>query len=116
MEPYDAKKLKARLEELAIGLPYEVTTRPMMGGFIGYAGGKPFVSLSSGGFGIKLLPDDQERLLKRKGAQRMRHLPDQPPSKTYIAVSVDDLGDDTVMIEWLLIAAATAPTPKSRKR
>ena len=113
---YDSKTLKARLEELAVTLPHEVTTRPMMGGFIGYADGKPFVSLSTGGFGVKLLPEDQERLLKRNGAERMRHLPDQPPSKTYISVGADDLADDGVMTEWLLIAAATAPTPKPRKR
>lgn len=116
VDPYDAKLLKVRLEELAINLPHEVTTRPMMGGFIGYADGKPFVSLSTGGFGVKLLPDDQERLLTRKGAERMRHLPDQPPSKTYVAFSRDDLDNDSVMIEWLSIAAASAPTPKPRKR
>jgi hypothetical protein len=34
---HDPKVLKDRLEQLAEELPFEVTTRPMMGGYIGYA-------------------------------------------------------------------------------
>jgi hypothetical protein len=35
--PADPPALKARLQELALDLPFEVTVRPMMGGYIGYA-------------------------------------------------------------------------------
>src|SRR4029077_17695240 len=42
---HDPRTLLARLDELAAHLPFEVTTRPMMGGFIGYADGRTFASL-----------------------------------------------------------------------
>jgi hypothetical protein len=86
----------------------------MMGGFSGYADGRPFVSISTGGLGIKLLPADQERALARPGASRMRHSPDGPASKTYVTFSDADTGDDDVMVEWLLVAARTAPPRKKR--
>ncbi|MHB1172370.1 MAG: TfoX/Sxy family protein [Lacisediminihabitans sp.] len=111
----DPTRLLARLHYIRKALPFEVTTRPMMGGHVGYANGKPFVSLSTGGFGIKLLPADQERLLDREGSRRMQHSPSDPPSKTYIAVGAADLDDDDTLIEWLTLAAATTPTPKQRR-
>lgn len=114
MTVHDPKALKQRLEDLARGLPFEVTTRPMMGGFIGYADGRTFVSMSTGGLGVKLLPADQERALARPGAARMRHAPDQPESKTYIVFSEADTADDRVMTEWLLVAGQTAPARPKR--
>ena len=111
---HDPKLLKGRLEELAGHLPFEVTTRPMMGGFIGYADGRTFVSISTGGLGVKLLPADQERALARPGASRMRHSPEEPESKSYITFSDADTGDDDLMIEWLRLAAQTAPARKKR--
>ncbi|ANN17155.1 hypothetical protein SD37_16900 [Amycolatopsis orientalis] len=116
MKAHNPHELLARLNEIAAGLPFEVTTRPMMGGFIGYADGKVFVSISSGGLGVKLLPADQERALARPGATRMRHSADQPYSKTYITLSDKDIADDDVLTEWLLLAAKTAPAPKPRKK
>jgi TfoX/Sxy family transcriptional regulator of competence genes len=114
MAAHDPKVLRDRLGQLARGLPFEVTSRPMMGGFIGYAGGRTFVSISTGGLGIKLLPSDQERALTRPGAARMRHSPDEPESKTYITFSDADTADDEFMIEWLVLAAETAPARKKR--
>lgn len=114
MAAHDPSLLRQRLLDLASALPFEVTTRPMMGGYIGYADGRVFVSLSSGGFGIKLLPADQERALLRPGAARMQHSPDEPVSKSYITLSVTDTADDDVMLEWLRLAAATAPVRKAR--
>ncbi len=35
MVVYDPKVLRDRLTQLAPGLPFEVTSRPMMGGFVG---------------------------------------------------------------------------------
>jgi len=88
MAEFDPTTLKDRLESLRGELPYEISTRPMMGGFIGYADGRVFVSMSrGGGFGVKLLPADQELLLGRPGSRRMQHAPNQPESKTYIALS-----------------------------
>ncbi len=45
MTVHDPKVLKNRLEQLAEELPCEVTSRPMIGGFIGYADGRKFVSI-----------------------------------------------------------------------
>ncbi len=114
MAVHDPKVLRDRLGQLAQELPFEVTSRPMMGGFIGYADGRTFVSISTGGLGIKLLPSDHERALTRPGAARMRHSPDEPESKTYITFSDADTADDEFMIEWLLLAAKTAPARKKR--
>jgi hypothetical protein len=104
----------ARLDELAEQLPFEVTARPMMDGFVGYADGRTFVSLSPGGLGIKLFASDQERTLSRPGAARLRHAPEDHPSKTYITFSDVDIADDDLMIEWLLLAGRNAPPQKRR--
>ena len=114
MAVHDPKVLRARLEELATVLPFEVTTRPMMGGFIGYADGRTFVSISTGGLGVKPLPADQDRALARPGAARMRHSPEEPESKSYVTFSDADTADDDFMIDWLIVAARTAPPKKKR--
>ena len=114
MAPHDPKALKLRLEELADDLPFEVTTRPIMGGVIGFADGRTFVSLSTGGFGVKLLPADRERALARPGATGMRHSPEEPESKSYITFSDADTADDGFLLEWLELAARTAPAKKAR--
>jgi len=78
MAEFDPTALRARLESLRAELPYEITTRPMMGGFIGYADGRVFVSMSSGGgFGIKLLPADHDVLL-----EWLRRSAETAPGKT----------------------------------
>ena len=107
----DPAALLARLQYISQALPFEVTTRPMMGAA---ANGRPFVSLATGGFGIKLLAAEQERLLARPGSRRQQHGPDEPPSRTYIAIGDDDLRDDEVLIEWLTLAGRTAPAPRPR--
>ena len=109
---HDPEVLRNRLTQLAQGLSFEVTSRPMMGGFIGYADGRTFVSISTGGLGIKLLPSDQERALTRPGAARMRHSPEEPESKSYVTFSAADTADDDFMTEWLRLAAETAPARK----
>ena len=115
MTVHDPEALRMRLEQLAEDLPFEVTTRPMMGGFIGYADGRTFVSLSTGGFGVTLLPADQERALLRPGAARMRHSPEEPESKSYITFSEADTADDRFMTGWLQLAADTAPATRKRR-
>lgn len=115
MAEFDPTTLKDRLESMRGALPFEISTRPMMGGFIGYADGRVFVSMSrGGGFGVKLLPADQEHLLTRPGSRRMQHASDQPESKTYIALSAADLDDDDVLLTWLRRSAETAPGKTKR--
>lgn len=114
MAPHDPKALLDRLIALSGEVPFEVTSRPMMAGYTGYAGGRPFVSLSTGGFGIKLLPKDQERALTRPGSAMLRHSPEGPSSKSYVTFSDSDTANDDFVIEWLRLAARTAPPPKRR--
>jgi TfoX/Sxy family transcriptional regulator of competence genes len=104
----DPRALKARLDEVADGLPFEVTTRAMMGGTIGSADGAVFVSLSRGGFGIKLAGEDHAALLARPGARRQRHGAGEPESKTYVILPPDDLADDAVLLHWLERAGTAA--------
>ena len=111
---HDPRVLRDRLEQLAPELPYAVTSRPMMGGFIGYADGRTFVSISTGGLGVKLLPADQERALTRPGAARMRHSPEEPESRSYITFSAADTADDAFLTGWLRLAAESAPARKKR--
>ncbi len=92
------RALRARLDDVADALPFHITTRAMMGGFIGYADGAVFVSLSRGGFGVKLTGPDHAELLARAGATRQRHGDDQPPSKTYVTIPAADLDDDDYLI------------------
>jgi hypothetical protein len=42
----------------------------------------------------------------------MRHSPEEPESKSYMTFSEADTADDEFMIEWLLLAAKTAPAKK----
>ena len=111
--PADPAALRARLLEVAPALGVEVTTRAMMGGWVGCADGRPFVSLSTGS-GIQLLPTDAEVLLVRPGARRLRHSPEQPESRTYVAPSPGDVDDDVVLEHWSGLAARTTPAPRRR--
>ena len=119
MPLYDPHQLLTRFEELAAQMPFVVTTRRMMSGYMAYADGKVFVSISRGGLGVKLTGDDHGRALGRAGARRLRHLEGQPESRTYVAFSDDDIGDDDLMIEWLILAARlaqSAPPTRTRRR
>ena len=114
MEHYDPKILAKRLLSVSDSLPFETTIRSMMGGYLGFANGQVFVWLSIGGFGIKLLPQDQTRLLVRPGTRRMQRLPSHPPSKTYITFSREDLEEDPLLIEWLTRSGRTAQPSSQR--
>ena len=78
MTVHDPEELKSRLEQLTEELPFKMTSRPMMGGFIGYADGRTFVFLSTGGLGLKLVPparngrspDPEEAMSRRSAHQR----------------------------------------------
>jgi TfoX/Sxy family transcriptional regulator of competence genes len=96
----DPKALQA---ELAAAVPdVALTFRAMFGGILAYADGKPVASLSNVGLALKLSTDDQEALLKVKGAKRLQYEPDQPPSKTYIVVPPSVLKDRRRFHDWVL--------------
>jgi len=112
-------ELLVRFDSLARQLPFVVTTRRMMGGYVAYADGKVFASLSGGGLGVKLLGDAHAAAMDRTGARRLRHREDQPESVSYVVFSDDDLADDDLMVEWLTLAARgarSAPRTRSRRR
>jgi TfoX/Sxy family transcriptional regulator of competence genes len=119
MQHYDPQQLLVRFDELGEQLPFVVTTRRMMSGYVAYADGKVFVSISRGGLGVKLTNDLHALAVSHPGARRMRHLEGQPESKTYVTFSDGDLEDDAFMLEWLTLAARlaqSAPKAKARKR
>ncbi|MFG6492813.1 TfoX/Sxy family protein [Microbacterium sp. P03] len=107
--------LRRRLIEISDTLPFPVRTRAMMGSFIGYADELPFVSLSPGGFGIKVEGAERDELLARPGAQPMRHTPTDPPSKTYVTLAPSDIDDDELLQLWLTRAGRSARHRAAKK-
>jgi len=111
----DPKSLQAELEAAVPDVP--LTFRPMFGGILAYANGKPMASLSNVGLALKLSADDQEALLKLKGAKRLQYEPDQPPSKTYIVVPPSLLKDRRRLHDWVLKSVeCNKPSQKRRAK
>ena len=80
---YVPAELQARL--LAATSPeLELSFRPMFGGIMGYARGRPFASLSDVGLAFKLAGADHVALLALPGARPLRYEPDSPPSQSYV--------------------------------
>jgi TfoX/Sxy family transcriptional regulator of competence genes len=96
----DPKTLQAQLEAAVPDVA--LTFRPMFGGILAYADGKPVASLSNVGLALKLAAEDQEALLKVKGAKRLQYEPDQPPSKSYIVVPLSLMKDARRFHDWVL--------------
>ena len=59
-------------------------------------------SLSNIGLALKLAAEDQEVLLRVKGAKRLQYEPDQPPSKSYIVVPPSLMKDTRRFHDWVL--------------
>jgi TfoX/Sxy family transcriptional regulator of competence genes len=96
----DPKRLQA---QLAAAVPdVALTFRPMFGGILAYADGKPVASLSNVGLALKLAAEDQDALLRLKGAKRLQYEPGQPPSKSYIVVPPSLLKDTGRFHDWVL--------------
>ncbi len=108
----DPKALQAQLEAAVPDLA--LTFRPMFGGILAYADGKPLASLSNVGLALKLSPKDQEELLRVKGAVRLRYDPDAPPSKTYIVVPPSLMKDARRFHDWVL-KSATGNKPSQKR-
>ena len=84
----------------------ELAFRPMFGGIMGYAGGKPFASLSNIGLALKLAGADRDALLAIPGAQPLRYAPDQPPSKSYVVVPGAVLSEPGQLRPWIVRSVA----------
>lgn len=101
-----------RVHEVRSGLPCEITHRPMFGGAMLYADGRPVASLSEAGLAVKLPKSRQDNLLDVPGAHRLRHHATSPESRTYIVLPPDLVDDDDQLLTWLALAAEhAAPRP-----
>ncbi len=103
---HDPKRLQAILER-ASPPDLELAFRPMFGGIMGYAHGKPFASLSDVGLALKVAGLDRDALLAVEGSAPLRYAPDQPPSKSYVVVPQVMLEDNDALRPWIVRSAAT---------
>ncbi|MDZ5647882.1 TfoX/Sxy family protein [Nitrospirillum sp. BR 11828] len=113
---HDPKTLQAAMVAAVPDL--ELTYKPMFGGILAYAGGKPVASLSDVGLALKLTGPDHAALLGLPGAKPLQYGPDQPVSKTYTLVPDGLLADPPALRDWVhkaAQAAAKAPARKAKK-
>lgn len=113
------RALLEMIDRVRDDLPVELTHRPMFGGAMLYADGRPMASLSDVGLAIKLPPKRQAELLAEPGTTRLRYQPKAPPSRSYIVLSEIITADDEQLLHWLRVAAqhaASAPQPRTRAR
>jgi TfoX/Sxy family transcriptional regulator of competence genes len=102
---HDPKRLR---EIMADAAPpeLELAFRPMFGGIMAYAEGKPFASLSNVGLALKVKGPLFAEFLAAVGAQPLRYVPDAPPSKSYALVPDEMLDDREALQSWMARAAA----------
>ena len=99
-------------------LAADLAFRPMFGGIMGYARGRPFASLSNVGLALKLGPADRNALLAEPGAAPLRYEPDSPPSRQYVVVPRAMLDAPGDLIGWLerSVAHVLAPPRKPPRK
>jgi len=114
----DPKTLQSAIEA-AIGpeaMEYDIRFRPMFGGIMSYAFGRPFASLSVAGIAVKLSSDDRARLIK-EGGYPLRYKESDPPSKSYTIIPksiVEEKGES--LKEWLVLSMTHCKTLPVKKR
>ena len=114
--PHDPKALQTVLEGAAPP-DLELMFKPMFGGVLAYAYGKPLASLSDVGLALKASGKLNAEFLATPGAVPLRYEPDAPPSKTYVVVPETMLGDREALRAWIVKAAADlAAAPAKKKR
>ena len=109
----DPASLRALLAAAAPDL--DLTFRPMFGGIMGYAAGKPFASLSDVGLALKLAGADHDALLALPGARPLQYEPDSPPSRSYVLVPPPMLDDPAALAAWARRSAGSAAARPARK-
>jgi TfoX/Sxy family transcriptional regulator of competence genes len=102
---HDPKRLR---EIMADAAPpeLELAFRPMFGGIMAYAEGKPFASLSNVGMALKAKGPVMADFLAVAGAAPLRYRPDAPPSKSYVVVPEAMLDDREALRDWIARAWA----------
>ena len=115
--PHDPKALRDILA--AAGPPdTPLDFRAMFGGILAYVDGRPLASLSDVGLALKLTGNEHAAFVAA-GAVPLRYEPDAPPSKTYLVVPDDLLGDVGALGAWITRAIANvraAPAKAKRAR
>ncbi len=94
----------------------ELAFKPMFGGIMAYAEGRPFASLSDVGLALKLAGADREALLATPGAQPLRYAADQPPSKSYVVAPEAMLSDLDGLRGWIARSVAGLASKPARRR
>ena len=112
---HDPKRLQ-ELVQRAASPDLTVSFRPMFGGIIAYADGKPFASLSNVGLAVKLAGQDHTDLLGCDGAAALRYEPNKPASKSYVVVPTTMLSDADALRTWITRSAAGLAPKPSRLR
>jgi TfoX/Sxy family transcriptional regulator of competence genes len=107
------KSLKAILQTAAPP-DLELAFRPMFGGIMAYALGKPFASLSDVGLALKFSGAEREALLAVEGACALRYAPDMPPSKSYVVVPDAMLANRDELRAWTVRSVAGLAPGKGR--
>jgi len=95
----------------------ELLFKPMFGGIMAYAYGKPLASFSNVGLGLKAPPPLMAEFLAVPGAAPLRYEPDAPASKSYVVVPPAVLADREALRGWIVKAVAgltAAPAKKKR--
>ena len=111
---YDTKHLQ---QVFAGAVPdQELSYRPMFGGILVYAGGRPLASLSNMGLGLKMCGPDHAVLLGLKGAERLRYDMNAPLSKSYVVVPRSMLEDTDLLRSWILRAMSALPAAKPKRK
>jgi TfoX/Sxy family transcriptional regulator of competence genes len=113
---HDPKALQTILADAAPP-DLELVFKPMFGGILAYAYGKPLASLSDVGLALKAAGPLNAELLAAPGAVALRYEPNAPPSKTYVVVPTGMLTDRDALRGWIVKAAAgVAATPAKAKK
>jgi TfoX/Sxy family transcriptional regulator of competence genes len=113
---HDPKALQA-IFAAAAPPDLELVFKPMFGGILAYAYGKPLASLSDVGLAVKASGALNAEFLATPGAVALRYEPDAPASKTYVVVPEGMLKDREALRAWIVKAAAgLAAAPAKKKR
>lgn len=97
----------------------ELSTKYMFGGIMCYAYGRPFISLSNVGIGVKLSSAERDDLLTIDGTKPLRYEPNSPPSKSYTIVPFEWHQEFEKLLPVLQQSATyvkTLPLPKKRNK
>src|SRR4051812_43987434 len=103
---HDPKRLREIMAEAAPP-ELELAFRPMFGGIMAYAEGKPFAILFKTGMALKAKGPLFAELAAVEGAAPLRYKPGAPPSKSYVTVPEAMLGDREMLRDWIARAAAS---------